>query len=954
MPKKNITPPSGPDRDASSTPPPDAPETEYYDPDMHYPPEPEDEGEYDSAADAVNDSTNLRLREMMDRNFIEYASYVIKDRAIPDVDDGLKPVQRRILLALYEKDNGTFHKVANVIGDTMKYHPHGDASIGDALVNLANKNKEGFIDKQGSFGDIILGTPAAAPRYIECRLSKLGRDVLFNNDITTFVDSYDSRNREPVCLPSKIPTLLLLGTNGLAVGTRTMIFPHNFNELLQAQISILKGEPFQIYPDFPQGGIMDVSDYQDGLGKIVLRARIEAEKHDIVIKEIHAATDTSKLMDSIESAVNKSRIKISSFHDYTANDQVNIELSLQRGYSPEKAINALYTYTDCQMSVSCTYMVICDNRPVRMSASDILRRNTQKLVQYLTWELQLAAAKCIDRILGRTLAQIFIEEKIYKKIETCKTKEAMFQAVRTGLEQFRDEWLPLVQALHAAIEAGPHISPPKPDEAARIAQLAQGVIPDSEIERLVEIPIRRIAAFEIGKNRDEIASQQKELREAEKNLKHIKQYTIRYIEGLLEKYGHLFPRRTEIRLEPFAKIDKSVAALSNIRVGWDKKNCYIGTSVKSEDIVLCNEFDHLLCVERSGDFKVIDIPDKIFIDRLFEFRRYDKTTVFGVVYSEKKTGRAYFKRTRIASFIKDREYRIIPDGCRLELITPRPNAIYEIKVDTPIKAKQIQQISLMDAPERSPKAGGILISPRKLLKITFVRLLDESDAEPEPELVEVPPENNNSGSGSGGNEGGAPIEPQPQPQPETPSAPETPREIPVPAPAPEQMTPADAPETNPKTVRRNRPKKEAAPETVKSVEEKKESEPKSPAEAKKVAPEPKSPAETKKTPETKPAGKPVSTVRQKPVPAEKPAPAEKPVEKPVEKPEEKPVEKPVEKAAGKPKETSVEKPAGKPEEKASSAPVSAPAPEEKPAQTKKPVETEREEDLWDVQPDLGF
>ena len=851
MPKKNLTPPSGPDRDASSNPPSDTPETEYYDPDMHYPPESDEMGDDESASDAVDSSPNQRLREMMDRNFIEYASYVIKDRAIPDVDDGLKPVQRRILWTLFQMDNGTFHKVANVVGATMKYHPHGDASIGDALVNLANK--ECFIDKQGSFGDIILGTAAAAPRYIECRLSKLGRDVLFNNDITTFVDSYDSRNKEPVCLPSKIPTLLLMGTNGLAVGTRTMIFPHNFNELLRAQISILKGEPFQIYPDFLQGGIMDVSDYQDGMGKIVLRARIAAEKHDIVISEIHAGTDTSKLMDSIESAVNKSRIKISSFHDYTADDKVNIELSLQRGYSPEKAINALYTYTDCQVSISCMYMVICDNRPVRMSASDILRRNTEKLVQYLKWELQIVAARCIDRILARTLAQIFIEEKIYKKIETCKTKEAMFQAVRTGLEQFKDEWLPLVQALHAAIEAGPHIAQPAPAEVARLAQLAQGVIPDSEIERLVEIPIRRIAAFEVDKNREEIASLEKDLHEAEKNLKHIKQYTIKYIEGLLAKYGDMFPRRTEIRLEPFAKIDKSVAALSNIRVGWDKKNCYIGTSVKSDDIVLCNEFDHLLCVERSGDFKVIDIPDKIFIDRLFEFRRYDKTTVFGVVYSEKKTGRAYFKRTRIASFIKDREYRIIPDGCRLELITPRPNAIYEIKVDTPIRAKQIQQISLMDAPERSPKAGGILISPRKLLKITFVRLLNESDAEPEPELVEVPPEDNNGVEG--GNNGGATVE-------------ETPVET-VPVPEPVQETPVEpesAPEPEAKpVVRRSRAKKETAPKSASQAEE-------------------------KKTQESKPV--------------EKPAPA--------------------------------------------------PAPVEKPAEPSKPAEPEREEDSWDVQPDLGF
>ena len=909
MPKKNITPPAGPDRDASSNPPSDTPETEYYDPDMHYPPEQEDMGDDESASDAVDSAPNQRLREMMDRNFIEYASYVIKDRAIPDVDDGLKPVQRRILWTLFQMDNGTFHKVANVVGATMKYHPHGDASIGDALVNLANK--ECFIDKQGSFGDIILGTSAAAPRYIECRLSKLGRDVLFNNDITSFVDSYDSRNKEPVCLPSKIPTLLLMGTNGLAVGTRTMIFPHNFNELLRAQISILKGEPFQIYPDFPQGGIMDVSDYQDGMGKIVLRARIAAEKHDIVISAIHAGTDTSKLMDSIENAVNKSRIKISSFHDYTADDKVNIELSLQRGYSPEKAINALYTYTDCQMSLSCIYMVIRDNRPVRMRASDILRRNTEKLVQYLTWELQLVASKCIDRILARTLAQIFIEEKIYKKIETCKTKEAMFQAVRAGLEQYKDEWLPLVQALHDAIEKGPHIAQPAPAEAARIAQLAQGVIPDSEIERLVEIPIRRIAAFEINKNREEIAALEKDLREAEKNLKHIKQYTIKYIEGLLAKYGDMFPRRTEIRLEPFAKIDKSVAALSNIRVGWDKKNCYIGTSVKSEDIVLCNEFDHLLCVERSGDFKVIDIPDKIFIDRLFEFRRYDKTTVFGVVYSEKKTGRAFFKRTRIASFIKDREYRIIPDGCRLELITPRPNAIYEIKVDTPIRAKQIQQISLMDAPERSPKAGGVLISPRKLLKITFVRLLDETDAAPEPELVEVPPEDNNGGNG--GPDGGAPAQEE--------TAAET-ASVPEPAPEPVRETPVEPepvpePEAKP-VVRRGRPKKDAVPESAPQAEAKK-------------APESAPHVEAKKAPETKPAEKPASPSA-KPVSPAKPAPAKPVPAKQAEKPA---------------------VPAKSEVKTAEKAPAPAPVPEEKP-QPKKPVETEREEDSWDVQPDLGF
>ena len=485
-----------------------------------------------------NRLVDTRKRDSHNRSVLEF---------MPNVDDGLNPIERRIIWKLYQMDNGLFQKVNNVTRAIMNYSPHGDGSIDYALVNLANK--ECFIDKQGSFGDIIRGVPESRPRWRECRLSKFGRDILFNNDITTY--SYNGHNTEPVCLPSKIPTLLLLGADGLPFGTRTMIFPHNFNELLRAQISILKGEPFHIYPDFPQGGIIDVSDYQDGLGKIVLRARITAKKQDIVISEIHAATDTSKLMDSIESAVNKSRIKISSFHDYTADDKVNIKLSPQRGHSPEKAINDLYTYTDCQMSVSCMYMVTCDKRPIRMTASDILRRNNQKLVQHLTWELQIVAAKCIEKILARTLMQIFIEEKIYKKIETCKTKEAVVQTVRTGLERYKNEWLSLIHALHAAIEVGPHVLPPPPAETARIAQLAQGVIPDSEIQHLLEIPIPQIAAFNIQMTQEEITILQKDLRKVKRNLKNIRQYAISYIEGLLSKYGDKFPRRTEICFEPF-------------------------------------------------------------------------------------------------------------------------------------------------------------------------------------------------------------------------------------------------------------------------------------------------------------------------------------------------------------------------------------------------------------------
>ncbi len=700
------------------------------------PQEDEDDSEGVESA-SVQTGSNSRLRAMMDQNFIEYASYVIKDRAIPDVDDGLKPVQRRILWALFEKDDGSFHKVANIIGETMKYHPHGDASIGDALVNLANK--ETYIEKQGNFGNIITGSPAAAPRYIECRLTPLARDVLFNKDITEFIDSYDGRNREPVCLPSKIPTVLLMGADGIAVGTNTRIMPHNFNELLQAQIAILKDEPFTLYPDFPQGGIMDVSKYEDGMGKLVIRAKIEIDGRILVVREIPAATNTNKLMDTIEAAVNRNKIKIASFKDYTA-EKIDIQLTPLRGYDPKKALNALYAYTYCQMSVSCNPMVIMDNRPVRMTISDILRRNTDKLVMYLKYELQIEAGKCLDKILARTLAQIFIEEGIYKRIEKCKTRELMFKEVRTGLEKFRKEWFPIVEKLHENIVNGPHIMPMSADFMARLEQLSRGEVPDSEIEKLLEIPIRRISAFEINENREQIELLQKTLNEAEKNLKRIKAYTIRYLQGLIDKYGKFFPRRTEIKLDGFEKIDKSAVALNNIRVGWDKGGCYIGTNVKSDDVVVCNEFDHLLCVERKGVYKVIDIPEKIFIDRLYEFRKYDKTTVFGVVYSDTKTGKVYYKRCSIDKFIKDKEYRICPDGCRLELITPRPNALYECRIDTPIKARKVQTVNLSDAPLRSARAGGMLLFPRKLLKITFLQYLDGSENDGESELLSVPPE----------------------------------------------------------------------------------------------------------------------------------------------------------------------------------------------------------------------
>lgn len=677
---------------------------------------------------------NEQLRRMMNSNYIEYASYVIKDRAIPDVDDGLKPVQRRILWEMHRIDDGSFHKVANIVGGTMKFHPHGDASIEGALVYLANK--ELFIDKQGNFGSIVTGDRAAAARYIEARLSPLGREVLFNDDITELVDSYDSRNLEPVRLPIKIPSLLLMGASGLAPGTRTDIMPHNFNELLNAQISVLRDEPFQLYPDFLQGGIMDASEYEDGNGKITLRARIDIDGRNLIIREIPALTDTQKLLESIDRAINKSKIKIASIHDLTA-EEVCIEIVPQRGYDPQRAIQALYKYTDCSMSLSLNMMVIRDNKPVRMTVSDVLRRNTEKLLHYLRAELNIEIGKYLDKLLFRTLAQIFIEERIYKRIETCKTQEKISAEVRSGLDKFRDEWFPLVQQLEESVRERGYAAGDK-ETQKRLDQLSEGVIPDSEIEKLLAIPIRRISLFDIEQNRKEMAELNAMLNEAQKNLKQLKKYAIRKLQELLDKYGENFPRRTEIKIEGFNKIDAKAIALNNIRVYWDRKNCYVGTSVKSDDLVLCNEFDQLLCIERKGVYKIIDIPDKIFIDKLYEFRKHDRTTEFGVVYSDVKSGKVYYKRSMIAQSIKNKEYRICPEGCRLELITPRPNAIYECRIDTPIKARQIQNVDLSKAPLRSPKAGGALLFPRKLQKITFVQYLDGTEQSGEPALFDLP------------------------------------------------------------------------------------------------------------------------------------------------------------------------------------------------------------------------
>ncbi|MEM7394094.1 MAG: DNA gyrase subunit A, partial [Verrucomicrobiota bacterium] len=375
------------------------------------------------------------LKRLIDDNFLQYASYVIRDRAIPDLEDGLKPVQRRILYSLKENDDGKFIKVANIVGHTMQYHPHGDASIADALVNLANK--QFFIEGQGNFGNIFTGDPAAASRYIECRLTDMARNHLFNEELTQFVPSYDGRRKEPVTLPAKVPVLLMQGAEGIAVGLSTKILPHNFKELIEAQIAILKKQPFEVFPDFIQGGLMDVSEYDKGKGKVRVRAVIEQkDEKRLVVKEIPYGATTEALIASVETAAKKKKINIKSIQDYTA-ERVEIEITLGANQHPKKTIDALYAFTQCEMSFTSRVVVIENNRPVEMSVDEVLRYNTKRLVDLLKAELEVEKRKLEDELHRKTLIQIFVENRIYKRIEECKTFDEVKEAVRDGVNEHR-------------------------------------------------------------------------------------------------------------------------------------------------------------------------------------------------------------------------------------------------------------------------------------------------------------------------------------------------------------------------------------------------------------------------------------------------------------------------------------------------------------------------------------
>ena len=624
----------------------------------------------------------LPLHLRVNRSFLDYASYVIRDRAIPNLADGLKPVQRRIMWALHEKDDGRFIKVANIVGHTMQYHPHGDASIGDALGVLANKRY--LIEGQGNFGNVYTGDVAAAPRYIECRLTELARTEVFNDEITEFIPSYDGRNKEPVSLPCKLPLLLMLGTEGIAVGMSSRILPHNFPELIEAQIAILKKQPFKCLPDFQTGGLMDAREYKDGASQVKVRARIKIKDDStVVIKEIPPTTTTDSLIGSIEDASRKGKIKVKSINDFTS-EEVEIEVKAPTGVSADQLVDALYAFTDCEVTIASRIVVIRDNRPVEMTVSEVLRVNTEQLVAIIKRELELRQAKLLDELHYRTLERIFIEERIYKRIEQCKTNEAVMAAVYEGFKPFRKE-------------------------------LVRDIV-DTDVERLLQVRIRRISLFDINKHREEMQKVKADLEETRKNLKNLTRYVINHLETLLAKYGPIYPRLT--KSSRYDEVDAKEVAFKSFKVAYDRESGYVGYKVSGEEFrVDCTKFDKLLLVFRDGHYRMTELQEKQFIGPdLIYCGLPERDRVFTLAYTNREA--TYLKRFTFGGAILNKLYHCIPPKSKVLFFEPDTPAELFIKYKpAPYQKINQQTCNPSEIEVKSPKTIGRQISIKDVSSI---------------------------------------------------------------------------------------------------------------------------------------------------------------------------------------------------------------------------------------------
>ena len=583
--------------------------------------------------------------------FLDYASYVILERAVPKQEDGLKPVQRRILHSMFEMHDNRFHKVANIIGHSMKYHPHGDSSIGDALVNLTHRSL--LIETQGNFGDIRTGDRAAAPRYIEAKLSDFAIDVAFNPRLTNYQDSYDGRNKEPIQLPMKFPLLLLNGTEGIAVGLSTKILPHNFNELIKASISILKNKSFKIFPDFQTGGLIDVDNYKKGKkgSKIRIRSTIEIMAKDkLTIKSVPYSTNTTSLIDSIIKANDNGKIKIKNIEDNTAED-VDITITLPKGISPTQTIDALYLFTQCEVSISPNCCVIKDNRPIFSNVNDLLIDSTYKTQETLKSELELHRDDLEKKWHLLSLEKIFIENKIYRLIENADSWDIVINTIMDALIPFE-------------------------------SKLKRKISKD-DIIYLTDLKIKRISKYDIDKTKNRLLKLENDLEEVLNDIKHITEYTILFFERLLSKYGDSKDRKTKI--EKFDVIKVKQAALTNKKLYINYNEGFFGFNLKSDSLLCeCSEFDDIIAFREDGTYLVTKVGDKKFIGKNIVYaglwKKNDRHMVYNVVYLNKDDKKAYIKRFSIESILKDKEYPISKNiiNSKILYITGNPNSESEI------------------------------------------------------------------------------------------------------------------------------------------------------------------------------------------------------------------------------------------------------------------------------------
>ncbi|MCH5319522.1 MAG: DNA gyrase/topoisomerase IV subunit A [Paramuribaculum sp.] len=615
--------------------------------------------------DLSDDVVKHQLRGMFQSWYLDYASYTILDRAIPHIADGLKPVQRRLLHVMKRLDDDRFIKVANIVGATMAYHPHGDSSIYGALVQLGQKNL--LVETQGNWGNPLTGDSAAAARYIEARLSSFALDVLYNPKVTEWTPSYDGRSKEPVTLPCKFPILLVHGVGGIAAGLSSLILPHNFNEITDAAIAYLRGEEFTLYPDFPTGGFVDVSRYNDGArgGKIRVRAKIEkVDNKTLAITEIPFGMTSKSLIESIIKANDKGKIKIKKVDDYTSSS-ARILVSLQPGTSSDKAIDALYAFTDCELPISPNCCVIYDNKPHFLGVSDVLRNNVENTKRIFKAELEIQLGEVREQLNFASLERIFIEERIYKdkEFEDSRSNQEAVRHIAKRLEKWKDKFI--------------------------------REITDDDILRLLEIKMQRILKFNSQKADEQIAAYNAKIEEIKKNLASLTDYTIRWFENLKKKYGEEYPRRTVIR--NFDNIQAATVAEANEKLYFDKKEGFIGTALKGDDaefLFTCSSIDDIIIFYKDGRYKVIKVQEKVSVGKdilhIGLFNKNDVRTIYNVIYQDGKGGTYYMKRFNVTGVNRDKEYNLTQGkpGSKIVWFTANPNGEAEIvKVTLKPKAR---------------------------------------------------------------------------------------------------------------------------------------------------------------------------------------------------------------------------------------------------------------------------